>query len=185
VKTYKITEDIFVSPYKGTYKYSVGTFTNYDDARDHANELKAKFGINSFVIAYKNGLRVPDSNMAQVKKQTAYLRQKQTAVTTPASDTSKTNVVVPATIVYRAQIGSVVDAYSTDYFRKLYKITEQIFIDPYQGTYKYSVGTFSTYADARAYANDMKTKYGIDSFVIAFKNGVRISVYAAKAITGK
>ena len=51
-------------------------------------------------------------------------------------DTNKENVpniVTPSTagVVYRAQIGSIADANSKDYFKKKYNLTEDMFVDPY------------------------------------------------------
>jgi len=88
-------------------------------------------------------------------------------------------------IVYRAQIGALADGNSKQYFQQLYHLNEQIYVDIYQGTYKYSVGNFSTYKAARAYANSIKQKTGINSFVIAYKNGVRLPVSDAKTYTGE
>jgi hypothetical protein len=90
-----------------------------------------------------------------------------------------------AGVIYRVQIGSLNTADSRSYFQKTFKVTEEIHVDSYQGAYKYSVGTFYTYASARQYANSLKTKNGINSFVISYKDGIRIPVSDAKVITGQ
>jgi cell division septation protein DedD len=111
---------------------------------------------------------------------------------TTTNNTTKTNVVnmnnsTNATtapgLVYRVQIGSLANTTSKTYFQKTYKISEEIYIDAYQGTYKYSVGKFTTYAEARKYANDLKAKTGISAFVISFNDGQRIPVAEAKVIS--
>ena len=86
-------------------------------------------------------------------------------------------------VIYRAQIGSASSADSKDNFKKKFNINEDIFVDSYNGAYKYSVGTFFTYAEAKAYANQLNAKSALSSFVIAFKDGKRITVAEAKAIT--
>jgi hypothetical protein len=88
-------------------------------------------------------------------------------------------------VVYRTQIGALADGNSKSFFQKNYNITEEIYVDVYQGTYKYSIGTFYTYKEARAYANSIKARTGINSFVIAYKNGSRIPVSDAKTFTGE
>ncbi|MGD0710424.1 MAG: SPOR domain-containing protein [Bacteroidales bacterium] len=100
---------------------------------------------------------------------------------------NKTNAVVTSegAIIYRAQIGATADGNSTLYFQRLFKINEEIFVDIYQGTYKYSVGTFNTYKEARAYANSIKARTGVNSFVIAYKGKTRIPVSDAKTFTGE
>jgi hypothetical protein len=100
---------------------------------------------------------------------------------------NKSNEVVTAEggIIYRTQIGALADGNSKGYFQHLFHINEDIFVDIYQGTYKYSVGTFYTYKDARAYANSIKARTGINAFVIAYKGDTRIPVSDAKTFTGE
>jgi hypothetical protein len=78
-------------------------------------------------------------------------------------------------IIYRVQIASLNNDKTKSFLKNKYNITDKIFINYYHGTYKYSVGTFSSYTDANNYSNDLKTKIDINSFVIAFKDGKRIS----------
>ena len=61
-KTFGITDEITVDSYQGLYKYSVGSFNTYTAARQYANIIKARTGINAFVISYKDGARIPVSD---------------------------------------------------------------------------------------------------------------------------
>lgn len=110
-----------------------------------------------------------------------------TNTNTTNTNTTNTNEVTSAIgdVIYRVQIGSLATANSKNYFVSTFKVNEEIHVDAYQGAYKYSVGKFYTYATARAYANSLKARTGINSFVISYKNGTRIPVSDAKAITGQ
>lgn len=88
-------------------------------------------------------------------------------------------------VIYRVQIGSMATADSKSYFASTYSISDEIYVDAYQGSYKYAIGTFYTYASARQYANSFKARTGVGAFVISFKNGTRIPVSDAKVITGQ
>ena len=195
-KKYNITDDIFVDPFQGVYKYSVGSFPSYTKAKEYSSQLNARTGVNSFVIAYKNGVRVSTSNpniplenaTAATKTNTAVDTSKTAIVNNNINKTTTSNATTNVTnkenvtnvtptiagVVYRAQIGSSADANSKDYFQKKYNISDDVFVDPFQGAYKYSVGLFPTYAKAKEYASQLNAKTGINSFVIAYKDGVRV-----------
>lgn len=88
-------------------------------------------------------------------------------------------------VVFRVQIGSLANDNSADYYKEVLGLSEEIKIDVYQGAYKYTVGSFNSYALARIYANTLKIKSGINTFVVAFKDGERIPISDARAITGQ
>lgn len=78
---------------------------------------------------------------------------------------------------YRVQIiAKYGKTMSIDYLRDLYNIPAgQIRQDTHNGFYIYSVGSFSTYEQAREKRNYLRTHNGIrDAFVVAFKNGNRL-----------
>jgi len=146
--------------------------------RAYYNSLKSKNITNEQLVAIGN----QNNNQANQN-------QNNTVVINNTQVTNNVNQikVTPSAsgVIYRVQIGSVGSNDSKSYFQKTYNINEEIYIDAYQGTYKYSIGNFSTYAVARQYANDIGAKTGITGFVISFKNGVRIPVADARVITGE
>ena len=68
-KTYNITDEITVEQYQGYYKYIVGSFFTYNAARQYANSIRARTGINAFVISYKDNARIPVSDAKAVTGQ--------------------------------------------------------------------------------------------------------------------
>ncbi len=148
--------------------------------------LEAKYLRDSLII---NGLLVfdKDSTMTVSEVNDSVIRQ-YTIVYYSSIKNNNINQdkVIPISgVIYRVQIGSLASNDSRSYFQKTYNINEEIYVDAYQGTYKYSIGTFSSFAAARQYANDIKAKTGINGFVISYKNGVWIPVTDARVITGE
>ena len=56
---YNITDQIFENYHDGWYRYSVGSFTNFNDASNYCRIIKNKGISDAFVVAYKNGVRIP------------------------------------------------------------------------------------------------------------------------------
>ncbi len=55
---YDISGDVYENHQDGIYRYSTGSFTNYQDAVRHSQLLKSKGVSDAFVVAYKNNKRV-------------------------------------------------------------------------------------------------------------------------------
>ncbi len=86
--------------------------------------------------------------------------------------------VMTAEIEYRVQIRAKYgNAISIRFLSDTYNIPmENIRENAYNGFYIYSVGSFNTYDQARERRNQLRSRNGIsDAFVVAFKNGKRLS----------
>lgn len=83
-------------------------------------------------------------------------------------------------IVYRIQVGALTRSNATNFYVEKYDISEPIFIDKQGNVYKYTVGNFTSYKDAKLYCNRMHDKSDdCDAFIIAYVDGKRITVQDA------
>ncbi len=79
---------------------------------------------------------------------------------------------------YRVQISAKYNrAISIQHLSNLYNIpVSEIKENTYNGYFIYTVGSFRTYEEARERRNQLRSYNGIsDSFVVAFRNGQRLS----------
>ena len=82
-------------------------------------------------------------------------------------------------LVFKVQIIAVSQALTTEQLQEFYGGSEDVYEIQDEGLYKYSIGTFTSYNEA----NDYSATVGVsDAFVIAFKDGVKISVLEAKEL---
>jgi N-acetylmuramoyl-L-alanine amidase len=67
---YKDLKDvrIYREPSANTYRYTSGSFRNLDEATEHQNSLINRGLTGSFVTAFKNGRRIPLSDVPKYKK---------------------------------------------------------------------------------------------------------------------
>lgn len=87
-------------------------------------------------------------------------------------------------IEYRIQILSSSSKLNKDSLRKEFELKDKVKEEFYNGSYKYVVGTFKTYDEARENKNKMDFSRYIP-FVVAYNNGTRITVGEAMQRMGK
>lgn len=82
---------------------------------------------------------------------------------------------------YRVQIFAFrQDKYSAEEIRSRYKIEQEVKKDFSDNWYRFTVGSFENYADAKAVKSQMLKKGLNDAFITRYENGVRISPYGKK-----
>ncbi len=74
--------------------------------------------------------------------------------------------------VFRVQIASLNNSNAKSYFQKKYNVSnKEIFLDEYNGTYKYSIGNFSSYKEAKEFNNTFLRLTGVNVFITKYVNG--------------
>jgi hypothetical protein len=99
----------------------------------------------------------------------------------PVEPTMKSTATASSTgIVFRVQIAAMNEKrFRKDgYFQEKFGITQTVYNEEHDGLKKYSVGNCSTYNEARA-LRDAISSNANGSFVVAYKDGARISVAEA------
>ncbi|MFA6924470.1 MAG: thrombospondin type 3 repeat-containing protein [Bacteroidales bacterium] len=152
-----IGENVTYSSYK---KHPPAIENNYYD--DNVFELKSKY------IVIKNEIRENTEGV---------IRQKAPLVT-EISESQKG-------IVYRIQICSSSYKVSRSYFLFNYNILDEVFISLQQDKYKYAIGSFDSYEQAKQFNDEFKKKIDVGSFVTPYKDGVRITIAEAIKELGK
>jgi hypothetical protein len=87
-------------------------------------------------------------------------------------------------LLFKIQILSSTRKLSRDSIRKEYKIRESVQEENFNGLYKYTVGNFKTYEEARDFKNKLDFKKYIP-FVIAYNRGARITIGEAMQIASR
>lgn len=107
----------------------------------------------------------------------------ETAVPVPAATENKTvapdNADAPASsgIIFKVQIAAINEKLSRrkNYFQEKFGLQMEVSTEVHEGLKKYTVGNFASYAGARKFRDEILSNVS-DSFVVAYKDGVRIPV---------
>jgi hypothetical protein len=145
----------------GWHKYSIGDFNTFAEA----DEYRKKMGVGqAFVVGYEDGAKVD-----LLAKKTEPVK---------SSDRQKFISSLTEGLIYKVQIAADKKKMSENMLKNLYRGSEQIDLIEEDGWYKYSVGKLNSYEKA---ANLKKTVEAKGSFIVAYNNGVKVSLHAAKS----
>jgi len=140
-----------------------GIFTNYKQAKENAKRLSAKGFEGLFVISYNNGSKISLSDAKLL------------------SGKEDINNTTNEEIYFTVQIGAYSHKLNEQEMVQFERITEKynINITKVDGAlFLYTVGKYKTYKQAANVKKDIKNME-FDGFIIAFKNGSRISAQEA------
>ncbi len=99
----------------------------------------------------------------------------------PSATNNTGDMLTPeAGIYYRVQIAAGHKPINAQRFFRRYKLEYSVLKETHDGWFKYSIGSFPTYKDARDYRIHLSNTTRLnDSFVAAYNNGKRITVQEA------
>jgi len=165
-----ITDEISIEQTDGWYRYTVGNFRTYKAAKEYANAQSKVEG--AFVVKYENGQRVVPTGVTSTEP-----NEYTSHTTTTETTTTYTDPGTAKGVYFRVQIGSSGNKLSPNFFKDNFGITEQIYEEQVDGQYKYTVGQFKNYQDARKHSEKITSVQG--AFVTAYKDGKRIPLQDA------
>ena len=141
----------------GWYRYSVGSFDNWEDAEELKEVIRNSYGItDAFVVAYKDNVRINMTN------------------TNPPLNNFQPNNYQPGK-TYRIQILCVTknQPEKLSDFKQKYNITEDIYQLEEDGLYKYLTTEYTSWQQAAEARQTLIDKGVSDAFIATYVNGVR------------
>ena len=167
---------------KGLYRFTNGRY-NYFAQADSAKKIAVNTGVkDAFIIVYRNGRRISLAGLGQ----TASSRS---AVSNQPVVRSTTETVVPAAnesavqpgIVFRVQLGAFKNNVPYQMVESFLKISDKGINQETdsRGLHIFYAGTFTEYAPALQLKQEVIEKGVKDAFIVALRNGQRISLSEA------
>ncbi len=182
----------------GMVVYSVGSYTTFDEAINRQTQLEINEGMNNTeIVEIENGMvsvynptppapKVVEKEQIKEEETQEEAEKENIEVAQQEEPEKEVEKQVKSTvgkITFRVQIGAYKVALSKDSFMGVPNVVSFTSNDGYT---RYFTGSFSSYAEAVKHQNDMLLRGFEGSFVVAFKDGKKIGLYAAiRATNGK
>ncbi len=184
------------------YKYVLGSFQTFDAAQVGKTEVNNMGYRDAFIVAYKDGKRIPiyqarnlisqanDKNYQLLAQEEINKIKNRTTLTKTIGISDKVDTKQPVysaistkkDLIYTVQIGVFKIQPELSYFKGLFPVFEEK--TPY-GFIRYFTGTFASLEKATT-EKDKIVSLGInDAFVTAYYNGKRISLTEASKLTSE
>jgi len=152
---------------KATYKYMAGPYSSYAAAKQAANKLKDSGYKGAFVTAYNYGEKI---SLQQAKE-----------IAGSGTDTDNISNSNTNNIYFSVQIAAYSHKLNNAEMQEFAELSKKYKINVTQidnGLFLYTVGKYKTYKEAAEIKKEIKALHK-DGFVIAFKNGIKISASEA------
>lgn len=163
-KKYHITDSIKENFVGNWYRYSIGSFKTYAEAREFRDiVIKQHKVYDAFVVAFRNGVRM--NSLSELKDIIPSPFPQQNTQYTEAGTIFRVQIL--ALLYHRVEAKTLND---------IYRIEEQINEEIYGRWRKYTLGDFSSLEEADAFKQKMVNKGITDAFVVIYQNGQRITM---------
>jgi len=163
-KRYQGSMTINKDKVRGWHKYSIGEFSNYEEAKNHKKQIDVE---GAFVTAYKDGELLDIKDAIQLSKGKA-------PVNTPKTKSKKEL----AGITFKVQIAADRVQLDNNRLKEIYAGVKKVQTDRGDEWYRYSIGTCPTYFHAKQLRRKTDVR---GAFVVAYKNGKRLNAYKLRS----
>ncbi|MCF8368465.1 MAG: outer membrane beta-barrel protein [Bacteroidales bacterium] len=163
-KLFHIDKPIKEEKIKGWYKYSVGSFKTYQEARDYRKQLLRSNKINdAFIVAFYDNKRLNTlSELKEIAPETL-----------PGVQPPKPKFE-EAGQCYRVQILALKEkSVSPSVLKDMYQLEEGVYEEVFHNFRKYTVGYCLTKQEALSLRIQLVNKGLTGAFLVAYKNGER------------
>ena len=170
---YHIREQITEDHYDEWYRYSVGSFSTYDEAKEYRDKIRNEYNIkDAFIVAYLNGKRL--DSLSELKYIAPGVYPEEEKIKTARS---KVQPAHQTGRIYKVQIYAVKnDRVDISVLKKAYNINEEITEEKSYQWSRYTVGKFKTFAEANELRKKMVSKGLKGAFVVTYENGKRVII---------
>ena len=84
-------------------------------------------------------------------------------------------------LIFRVQIFAFkTDRYSVQEVRDKYNLSEEVYKDFSDSWYRFTIGSFNSYADAKVLKNQMRKRGFKGAFIARYNNGIRVNAHGEK-----
>lgn len=159
---YKLYEEIKEDYLGSWYRYSIGSFSSYDEAKEYRNTIIGEHGVrDAFIVAYYQGKRL--NRLSELKE------------LAPDAYPYRTKYNENGTC-YRVQILALMKSeVAPETLKEIYAIQDVVNEEVYHNWRKYTIGKCKSKEEAIKIRQDMVSKGIVDAFIVIYKNGERIT----------
>jgi len=159
---YSLREEIKEDYIGNWYKYSIGSFDNFDEAKEYRKAIIGEHGVrDAFIVAFFEGKRLNDLSDLKDVAPDAY----------PFKTKYKENGPC-----YRVQILALMKKSITPAaIKEIYNIEEEVNEEVYHNWRKYTVGKCTSKEKAKILRQKLADKGIIDAFIVIYMNGERVT----------
>lgn len=147
---------------KGYAKYTAGSFSTYAEAKAYKAKLRAGKVPDAFVVAYVNNDRVKNIKDA--------IKMESNGPAMPVE--TKTSGITEKGSSYSIQIAASERELSAGSLKNQFGLNDAVIKTSHNGLYKYVIGSYTSYQDAKAKLSEIRAKVS-DAFIVKYVNGIR------------